>query len=241
MVWFHLRHGSTVRAIGTPGCLIDCPWLKCRKEQENMTTVQVVQYLLFPPILWFFFIGGIFSIVVGIGLVGFSSRTYVFFERMNRWVSFRQVSRPIAVPRDSWPFIERHRRWFALVFIAAGIFSVCNLIWRLDIGKLVVMASAKYHVPVAFAAWLAASGWWFLMIGSVVAVLVGIGLEFFPATIKQVEQWSDRWYSSRHVSRQADVMHIPLDRLALRHPRWLGASIIVVATGNVIAIGNRLF
>lgn len=205
-----------------------------------MTTTQAVQQLLFPPVLWFFFIGGIFSIAVGIGLIGFSSRTYVLFERMNRWVSFRQASRPMAVPRDSWPFIERHRRWFALVFVVAGIFSVYNLIWRLDIGKLVVMASGKYQVPAVFAAWLAASAWWFLLIGSVVTVLVGIGLGFFPAAVKRVEQWSDSWYSSRHVTRQADVMHTPLDRLAMRHPRWLGLAIVVVATGNVIAIGNRL-
>jgi hypothetical protein len=206
-----------------------------------MTTAQTVQQLLFPPILWFFFLGGIFSIAVGVGLVGFSSRTYVFFDRMNRWVSFRQVSRPMAVPRDSWPLIERHRRWFALVFIVAGIFSVCNLIWRLDIGQLVVVTSAKYRVPVVFTAWLAASGWWFLMIGSVVTVLVGLGLGFFPETVRKVGLWSDRWYSTRHVGRPAEVMHVPLDRLALHHPRWLGASIIAVATGNVIAIGNRLF
>jgi hypothetical protein len=159
---------------------------------------------------------------------------------MNQWVSFRQVSKPMAVPRDSWPFVERHRRWFALVFIVASLFSIANLLWRLDVYALTVLASTRYHVPVSFAAWIIKSVWWFLLIGSVLTTVVGIGLGFFPEAVRRVEQWSNRWYSSRHVSKVADVQHTPLDKLALTHPRWLGAIIIVIALGNVIAIGRRL-
>ncbi len=206
-------------------------------------TTQVIN-LIVPPVLWFFFIGGIFSMAIGIGLICFSSRVYQLFDRMNRWVSFRQVSKPMAIPRDSWPFMERNRRWIALVFIVASLLSIANLLWRLDAAALAGMAglaSVKYHVPRAFAIWLITSAWWFLLIGSGVAALVGVGLGFFPQTVKRVEQWPGLWFSPRNMTKGAETQYTPLDKLALTHPRWLGTIIVVVALGNVIAIGHRLF
>lgn len=202
---------------------------------------QAVQQLLVPALLWFFFIGGVFSIAVGIGLVCFSSRMFLLFDTMNRWVSFRRVFKPVAIQRDSWPFFERYRRWFALVFIVAGIFSIINLITRIDIHQLSVLAGGGLTLPPAFAEWIFSSMWWFLLIGSVLAIVVSVMLGFFPAAMHKLEQQSGRWYSSRHISKGADAMHTPLDRLTLKYPRALGGVIVITAVVNVIVVGRQLF
>jgi hypothetical protein len=206
-----------------------------------MTTTQAAQQLFGPSLLWFCFLGGLFALAVGVGLVCFSSRTFAVFERMNRWISFRKGFKPMAVPRDSWPFIERHRRWFALAFVVAGACSIANLLMRLQTGKLAALISEKFRVPVAFAEWLTASGWWLLMIGSLLGVATGIALAFFPQAVNRVEQWSSRWVSTRNISRPAEAIYTPLDQLALRHPRVLGGFIVAAALVNLMVVGGRLF
>lgn len=205
------------------------------------TMTQAVQQLLVPPLLWFFFIGGVFSIAVGIGLVGFSSRMFSLFDIMNRWVSFRKASKPMAIQRESWPFVERHRRWFALVFIVASLFSIVNLVSRIDMPRLGILASAKLQVPLSYVEWMLSSMWWFLLLGSVLTIMVGIALGFFPAAMGKLEKQSGRWYSSRNLAKGADTMHTPLDKLVLKHPRILGAIIVIAALVNVVAVGNHLF
>jgi hypothetical protein len=151
----------------------------------------------------------------------------------------------MAIPKDSWPFFERHRRWFALVFIVASIFSIVNLVWRIDMPRVVSQVSAKLHVPLSFADWIIGSMWWFMLIGGVLTAAVGVALgvfpKFFPKAMGDFEKWSNRWYSSRNVAKGADTMHTPLDKLALKYPRTLGLIIVVAAVANVVAVGNRLF
>lgn len=202
---------------------------------------QAVQQLLVPPLLWFFFIGGIFSVAVGIGLICFSARMFSMFEIMNRWVSFRRALKPVAIQRDSWPFVERHRRWFALVFIVASIFSIFNLIAQIDIHQVSSLANGKLKISPVFVEWIVSSMWWFLLIGSVVTIAVGVVLGFFPEAMRRLETQSGRWYSTRHVSKGMDAMHTPLDKLVFKHPRIFGAVIVVAALVNLIVVGRRLF
>ena len=206
----------------------------------TLTLTQAGQQTLVPAILWFFLIGAIFSLVVGIGLMCASSRMFPWFNTMNRWVSLREAGKPMAVPRDSWPFFERHRRWIAVVFIAGGLLSILNLILRLDLPTMIGITSAKVHMSTGFIAWLMSSMWWLLLLGSALAIVVGVMLGFFPKTIARLEQLSNRWYSTRHVAKSADVMHNPLDRLVARYPRALGAFIAIAALINVVLIGMRL-
>jgi hypothetical protein len=207
----------------------------------TLTMMQAAQQLLVAPLLWFFFFGGLVSLVVGIGLIFASGRTFTLFETMNRWVSFRKATKPLAIPRDSWPFIDRHRHLIAAAIAGGGALSILGLTLRLDLPKLVGVASLKFHVPISFIAWLASSVWWLLLVGSIVAVGVGIALGFFPNSLKQLDRWSNQWYSTRHIAKSADTMHTPLDQLARRHPRPMGIFIVVAALASVAVIGNRLF
>jgi hypothetical protein len=208
---------------------------------HTMTTTQAAQQLLFLPLLWFFFVGGIFSLTVGIGLICASGRTFSFFDAMNRWVSFRQAGKPMAIPINSWPFFERNRRWIALVFILASLFSIWNLTTQLHLQNMIAVFSLRFGAPPSFIAWIVGSLWWLLLIGSVTAIGFGIALGYFPKAMDRMEQWSSRWYSSRHVTKEAEAMHTPLDQLTLNHPRAVGAFIVAAALANVVAIGARLF
>lgn len=205
------------------------------------TMTHMAQQLLVSPLLWLLFIGGVFSVAIGIGLVCFSSRVFSFCDRMNQWVSFRRALKPAAIPRDSWPFFERYRRWFALVFIVASIFSITHLITRIDAHQLGMLASSRLQVPPAFAEWIFSSVWWFLLIGSVLTIAVSVMLGFFPAALHKLDQQSGRWFSLRHTYKDVDLMYTPLDKLAYRYPRALGGLIVIAALANVIVVSRQLF
>lgn len=202
---------------------------------------EVFSQLLLPFMLRVFFIGGIFCLAVGLGLIISGARTLRLFEVMNRWVSFRKSTKPMSVSRDAWPLLQRYRIPFALVIVIAAAFSAYNLITRNDTLAVAIMVGAKFHVPSAFVVWIASSVHWFLVAGCVAGIAVGVLLAFFPDALMRIEKWTSRSYSSRELSKQADVMHYTLDKWVANNPRITGWIIVVVALIEVIDVATLLF
>lgn len=207
----------------------------------SLMTPEVIHQLLVPFALRTFFIGGLFSLLVGFGLIVASAPTLRIFATMNRWVSYRTKLKPLSIPRDSWSMVEKHRRWFALVFIVAAIYALYHLTMTINAAAVAQYIAIKLHVPRLFAAWITASLWWFMIIGNALAVLIGVMLGFFPATMASLETDSKRWYSFRTASKGADAMHLSLDQWVAAYPRTAGAIIVIASLVEVIVVGVRVF
>jgi hypothetical protein len=197
---------------------------------------QIGMQLLLTPLMWFFLLAGVCGVAIGLGLIFCSGRMLTLFEKSNRWISFRRVLKPVAIQRDSWPFVEKHRRALGLVLLIVSIFTIFNLTVDLDLEQI----SRRLTMGHVAAQIVVLSVWWFFLIGSVAAVITGIMLLFFPGVVHKIEQQSGRWYSSRHLSRNMDTMHTPLDSLALTYPRELGAAVVVLSLANIVLVCWRL-
>src|SRR5450631_4511248 len=149
---------------------------------------EIIAQLLVPSILLFFLIGGIFSVLVGLGLIVSGARTLRFFELMNRWVSWRQTTKQIAISRDLWPLLQRYRFALGVIIVMASAYSAFNLIARDLTAVLANLIGAGLHVPSVFAAWIVGSARWFLILGSIVGIAVGVMLGFFPNALNAVEK-----------------------------------------------------
>src|SRR5262245_12697327 len=75
-----------------------------------------------------FLAGGSAMLVAGLGLIFGSAATLRFFSGMNRWVSARRALRPVEIPRDSGPAVQKHRRWLGVIFIVGGGFAIYSLV-----------------------------------------------------------------------------------------------------------------
>lgn len=204
-------------------------------------TQPVIQQLLVPATLRFFFVGGIFCLFVGVGLIISSEKMLRFFELMNRWVSFRQSAKPLSIPRDFSSILRQYRHWFAVIFIVCACFSLFTLLMRVDMATFTAILAKKATVPHAFISWIANSVWLLLVIGNVMAIAIGVMLGFFPKAAFALETGSGRWYSFRGASKGADVMYLSLDKWVAASPRATGWIIVAVALVELINVRAALF
>jgi len=168
---------------------------------------------------------------VGVGLIVASARTLRVFAVMNRWISTRGAFRALDTPHSTEQFSHRNRRWIGGALIAGGLFAALGLI--IGVNAAAVGAFAKGDMAIVLAI-VAGTLKWFLIVGSVAGVAVGVMLCFFPDALAMLEKYANRWVSTRRVARGADHVHLTLDRLVEAHPGPSGWILSCTALGAVV-------
>jgi hypothetical protein len=198
--------------------------------------------LLVPVAFLFFLVSGIFGLGLGLGLVVFRTRVFRLFGPMNRWVSAQKNLEPMEARHEIEPFVYKYRRWFSALFIVGGAFSIFMLV-------------AKAHATVVasvFGAWrfsvieplIIQSLGALLIVGSVLAIAIGILLGFFPRALGALEKRTNRWVSSRQIAKGIDDVHLPLDRWFESSPRAAGcilavAALILTINSTIVLLGRH--
>ncbi len=199
----------------------------------------IIDQFLIPFIIRFFFVFGILSFAVGVGLIFNHVRMVRFFGIMNHWVSMRRSTKWLSIPRDTGPVVQRFRRLIGAIFVLVATFSTFVLITQIEAKS--VVAALRLDIPYALAMWLIESARWLLITGSMVAIAVGIMLIFFPNALLAIEARANYWYSTRSRSRGGDTMHMTFDRWMGTYPRALGWLIAAASLFVVVDFGLLLF
>jgi hypothetical protein len=202
----------------------------------------VVAQLLFSFITTAFFVLGIAGLAVGIGLVVSSPAMFRLFAVLNRWVSLRRPLRPLEVSHDLGPVVSRYRLIFGPLILIGALVSLYGLLVRIDSASLV--AALRSDLPGAYLLWIVDSLRWFLVAGSVLAVVVGGLLIVAPGVLKPFVSAADHWYSTRKAVSGADRMNMAVDSWVQAHPRTAGwvitlGALVVVANFGILLLGGR--
>lgn len=201
-----------------------------------------VQYLAeFLVVL--FLVGGLVVLAVGLSLIFYSQGTLRFFDTINRWVSLRHASKPLEVPRDTRPLVQRYRRWLAAIFVAGGIFAIYGLATRFNASAVIFAFGLDFFRP-SFASWLVESAKWILIVGNLAGIVIGLALGFFPGAVETLEARGSRWYSERQIAKGSDTLRLPLDKRVAAHPRVSGLimtffGLVLVGTFGLMLFGAR--
>ena len=178
---------------------------------------------------------GFVGFALGIGLIVSSAKTFRFLHAMNRWVSIRRTLKPAEIPRDIDQLAHKYRYWIGTLLVVGGMFSTFGLVVRINASAVGAMFAKGTMVPLLAIA--AEALRWFLIVGSVSGVVVGIMLCYSPEVLGSFEKYANKWVSSRRIVRGGDEMHPTLDRLVEAHPRksgWIftctGLGVVVYAT-----------
>ena len=190
-----------------------------------------------------FLVGGLAVFALGVGLIAGSAATLRFFAAMNRWVSTRRATRPLEVPHDTRPAVQKHRRWLAVVFVAGAAFAVYGLATGFDVRAVSHVLGLEAR-PFSTASWLIESIRWLLIAGNLVAIVIGIMLGFFPAALAALEARGGHWYSDRRLAKGADAMNFALDDWVAASPRAAGwimtvAGLILAVDFGIVLFGVR--
>ncbi|MCX7093511.1 MAG: hypothetical protein NTY50_08705 [Methylobacter sp.] len=204
---------------------------------------QVIDQILIPSLLRFLFIGGCFSFLVGIGLIFHNERMFRIFEKMNRWVSSRRATRLLEIPRDCWPLMLRYRYVLSAFITLGAAYATFGLITQVDVEAVVHGIGSSPHLPTPYISWILTSIKWFLLLGCVVGIPVGLMLGFFIAPLSKIEKLSGTWISTRNnvLGKKADVLHAGFDNLVTSYPKTAGWIVSIMSMVEISLVGMQMY
>jgi hypothetical protein len=202
----------------------------------------LIDQILLPAFLTFLFIGGGFSLIVGIGLISRSELMFRIFAKMNRWISFRRDIQALEIPRDCWPLVVRYRYVLSALITVGAIYSIIELTSSADIATQIPVLSNSLHLPEQFISWILSSIKWFLLGGCTLGIVVGLMLGFSLTTLSKLESLSNTWISTRNrdIAREASAVHTGLDSLVASFPYTAGWIIVVMSMIEMTLVGLQL-
>ena len=203
-----------------------------------MSGGSIVTQLVITSAIAFFFVGSLLGLLLGIGLLVKARSVLPFIQLMNQWVSTRQALRSLEQPRQV-AAAASGARWFGAVLVALGAFSAAILLGRLD--PAAVASLLKVEGRASLLGMLLEALRWFLVLGSLGAVVTGVMLLFFPRTWRRVEERANHWYSTRSLEIAGDAVHPPLDRIVEAFPRASGAVILALSVVAAASSAMLLF
>jgi hypothetical protein len=203
---------------------------------------QMINQILLTSLLRFLFISGSFSFIVGMGLIFHNELMFRIFEKMNRWVSCRRQLRVLEIPRDCWPSIQRYRYVLSVFITVGAVFAVSRLTTQVDTEVVVPWISGGLNLPDAYVSWLLDSVKWFLLIGCVIGIAVGLMLGFSLPTLSKIEALSGTWVSTRksNLSKKVDVMQVGVDNFVMSFPKTVGLVVAVLSIVEVTLVGMQM-
>jgi uncharacterized protein YjeT (DUF2065 family) len=204
-----------------------------------MSGGSILTQLLVSTLVAFLFAGSLLGLALGIGLVLRAGVMLPFIHFMNHWVSARQVLTPLERPRQVRPLASSGARWFGALLIALGAFAAAILVAKLDPGAVANLF--KVDARTSLVGILLDAIRWFLVAGSLAAVVIGIMLLCFPQAWRRVEARANRWYSTQELERAGDALRPSLDRLVEAFPRASGLVLLVLSVSAALACGMLLF
>ena len=198
----------------------------------------IIDQLIAPAFVWFFFIGGIVAVLIGVGLIMRSPRIFRLFDLLNHSVSTRAATKPLSIPRDSEPFFLKYRVPAGVIFVVGALYADYGLLTGAGNATIVTMLNSK--LPPGFMFWIVESLRYFLMVSCTVAIIVGVLLLLSPDTLKSVESAGARWYSTRKIAPDADNLNLSFDNWVRTFPRTAGLIIIFPALGMIVHFGDLI-
>lgn len=194
--------------------------------------------LIAPAIVWFFFVGGVVAVAIGVGLILRSPGVFRLFELLNHSVSTRHATKAMSIQRDSGQFAWKYRRLIGIVFIVGAVYSVWGLVT--GAGNAAIVAMLNLKLPAGYVFWIVESLRYFLVVGCTASIIVGILMVISPDTLKAIEKVGARWYSTRQIAPEGDKMNLTLDKWVAVFPRTAGLIILFPALGMAMYFGDLL-
>src|SRR4051812_37984537 len=179
-----------------------------------MTVLTLLERVVVPTLVIFLLLGSIASAMLGWALVFRTASALAIVRRLNRWVSTRRALHPVEIPRHvGGELTPGRRKLLAAFLLLGGLFALYALLFRITIPRAALVLGVDVQRWFIIGVVLQTMKW-FLVVGSVLAVFVGVLVLFFPSTLTAFEARMNRWYSTRHLMpREGESMKYPIDML----------------------------
>lgn len=198
----------------------------------------VIDQLMAPVLLLFFFLVGLTAFLIGIGLVFKSPTVSRLFGTLNHSGSAQDATGSPGIPRDRSHFLLKHLIPIGVVFVIGALYADYGLLT--GAGNAAIVSLFNATLPPGYVFWIVESVRYFLMVSSTVSIIVGVLMIISPDTRRGVENTGGRSDSTRMIATDADKMKLAFDNWVVVYPRTTGLIITLPALSMVFYFWDQL-
>lgn len=185
-------------------------------------------------VLIFLGCGAMIGVLVGAGML-FKPGWIVALNRyFYRWLGTEGIEQQLDRPRGSERFFYRHHRLTGGGVLAGAMLVLYALLFGDNLRGLAAALAPDTR-------WLVDAALAVLLVGSVLAALVGIVVLARPSLLRQPEQWANRWIASDGLLKFFNAMHYSFDRYSLRHRKIAGGLLLIASLYVLMVLGRLLW
>jgi len=194
----------------------------------------ILNEILRESFITFLWVGSILGILVGVAMWLRPKELGKLNRQCSRLVSSDTVATIMDKSRLTERFFYRHHQ-----LVGAGIL----------IGSLVVLYTFLFSFNVRTISTLIPNAYWWLtdalvailLVGSILAALVGLLVLLKPSLLREVEHLANRWVSTDKMLTVVNRMNFSVEESMLRHNKIAAASIIAGSLYIMVILGHFLF
>ncbi len=185
--------------------------------------------------------GNIFALVVGLLMLALPHRLEALFKVSDRWVSTKRTFEPLDLMHDTDRHVLRYPRVLGSLLIIGSLFILLRgglfaaTMSAAEGGRLLARVfGGKLPLPAWEVLWLSLVA--LLLLGALLALLLGI-LSFYR--IETLKRWSaiaNRWVATHHVFDPLDTPNYTLNKIVHEKSRLWGALIAACALLALVAL-----
>lgn len=192
--------------------------------------------------LWFLLVGNVFAVLIGVFMIIAPQRLARWSQLPDRWISTQPFTDRLEQMHDVDSFATRHARIVGLILLAGALFILVQggqFVGRLGIadgGRMLEDLFDGRYLPPALWEPLWLSLVVLLVLGALLALVVGLLGMFGQSWLQGFARVANRWVSTRRGTEALDVPHYPLDTIIRDRPRLWGAVIVLLGTYTAAAL-----
>jgi uncharacterized membrane protein len=180
----------------------------------------IVQEFLVRVVLTLLCAGSLAGILLGAGLLWKPERVASWNQYFSGWISADKVTAQLDRPRWIERYFYRHHRLAGALLSIGAIFVLYALVFNHELRRVSAALPS-----VSLFLWDALVG--MLLVGSVLAALIGVIVLVRPSLLREIEKSSNRWISTEGIVKLFDGMNNSFDQQVLRHRAVAGVIMII--------------
>jgi len=188
--------------------------------------------LIGSALLLLMLLGSGFTLAIALLLLLAPQRLFALEQQANSWVSLRQRLKPLEIPRNIDTTLYRLHRPLGLFVLLSCGYILYQLAFHYDAESVSRLISGSRKTSV-IGDWLAQGLLFTGLILNLLLLPFGALLALRPSNLKGIEQWSNRWISTRKAMLPLERSYTPIDTMVKSYPRLFGALILLFSLNNL--------
>lgn len=187
-------------------------------------------------------IGNLFALGIGVLMLAAPQQLSAVFKFSNRWISTRKLTKPLEKTRQTENAMLHYPRVLGAILLASAaliLIKGASFVTGMSVvegGRLLARLYGDADISGGLweSLWISLIA--FIVLGALTALVVGLMSLFRPGQLKHWGKSTNRWVSTRKMTKPLDTPHYQLDKLVVARPRLWGGVITVLALFSTLVL-----